>query len=157
MRAHLAASRPVESDPWPAIEQFLRDPSEWAPAPARRIDGDGVLSTVRLGPLMHRVALTVGDAWTLPDAVSRPISWTPCDVDGKPVHDKVLPGFEGRLTLRHDPEEIRIVLEGSYIPPGGALGATADRLVLHRSGEATARALVNDVVTRLLGAVAAET
>jgi hypothetical protein len=152
MRAHVSASRPVATDPWPAIEQFLREPTHWAPLPATRLSDGRTLTTVHLGPLLHRVALTVGEPWSLPDAVSRPLAWQPCDANGVPTHERMLPGFDGRLTLRHEADVIHMVLEGTYVPPGGALGAAADRLVLHRSGEATARTLVEDIVTRLLTA-----
>lgn len=153
MRAHLSAGRPLTADPWPAVERFREPPGAWAPAPARVLPDGRVLATVRVGPLSHLVALDVGRPWMLPDAVSRPLRWSPCKDDGTPVHDRVLPGFDGRITLRHGEREIRLILEGSYVPPAGPLGAAADRVAMHHAGETTARTLLDDVATRLLAAV----
>lgn len=47
----------------------------------------------------------------------------------------LFPVFAGRLVARLD----GLTLEGSYAPPGGALGRAADRMLLHTAASATAR------------------
>lgn len=161
MWAFLAADRQLDGDAWPVIERFLRQGSEWLPLPARVLapaNDDSydalavhlVVSVLRTGPALHPVAVEVGPPWALPDCVSRPVAWTPSDDDGRPVHTALLPGFRGRLTLRHGGSRLRLALEGSYEPPAGRIGAVADRVLMHRTGDRTARALLDDVATRLL-------
>lgn len=149
MRAQLTASRPVDADTWPATECFLSSPSAWLPLPADPFDDGRFHSTLRAGPVLARVAVHVGDAWSLPDAVSRPIAWEPVHEDGTRAHARTLPGFEGRLTLRHGEEHVELALDGTYVPPGGAIGAAVDRAVMHRAGETTAQALLDDIIQRL--------
>ena len=149
MRAELTAERPVDIDTWPATERFLSSPSSWLPLPAHMFDDGRFESTLRAGPLIARVAVHVGDAWTLPDAVSRPVAWEPVHEDGTRAHVRTLPGFEGRLTLRHGETRVRLSLDGTYVPPGGAIGAAVDRAVMHRAGDTTAQALLDDIIQRL--------
>lgn len=158
MRTHVAVRRPLDADPWPVVERFLRSPELWLPLPARPVDEpDTHVAHARLGPLLHCIRITVGEAWTMTDTVTRQVAWTPCNDDGNPVHTSALPSFAGRLTLRHDPGAITLALEGTYEPPGGALGGALDRALLHRSGDATARGLIEDVIVRLQAHVNEET
>jgi hypothetical protein len=149
VRAELVAVRDVDADTWPVLECFLAPPQRWLPLPATPIDAERYETTLRAGPLLQRVAIAVGEPWSVPDAVTRPIHWEPAHEDGSRAHAKALPGFTGRLTLRHVDREVTLHLEGTYVPPAGWLGAAADRLVMHRAGDATARALLNDVIERL--------
>lgn len=150
MRTHVTASQHLDADPWPVVERFLRSPDLWLPPPARTTDdGGAVVTTARLGPFLHEVRLDVGPAWTITDAAIRHLGWTPCDLEGQPVHTQLLPSFSGRLTVRHGDPGAALSLTGWYEPPGGPLGAALDRALLHRNGDATARALVEDVATRL--------
>ena len=151
MRTHVVVTHPLEADPWPVVERFLRSPELWLPPPARAVDGRrDLVTTARLGPFLHSVRLQVGAPWDLQDAAVRRITWSPCDDQGRPVHTHALPTFAGRLTLRHEEKGLSLSLTGWYEPPGGALGAALDRAVLHRSGNATARALLDDIADRLL-------
>lgn len=149
MRAELSAARELTADTWPVMECFLAPPERWLPLPATVTDDGRYESTLRAGPLLQKVAIEVGEAWSVPDAVTRPVHWEPVRDDGARAHPKALPGFDGRLTLRHADHEVSLHLEGSYIPPAGRLGAAADRVVMHRAGDATARALLADVIQRL--------
>lgn len=149
MRAELTAAREVDADTWPVMERFLAEPDGWLPLPARHVDDDRYESTLRAGPLMQRVAMEVGEPWTMPDAVSRPLHWEPVKAGGQRAHRKSVPGFDGRLTLRHVDHEVSLHLDGTYIPPAGRLGVVADRVVMHRAGDATAQALLDDVIQRL--------
>lgn len=150
MRTHVVVSRRLDADPWPVVERFLRSPELWLPPPARPTrDHRGLVTTARLGPFLHTIRLELGPAWTIHDAAVRRLAWVPCDAAGQPVHTGALPSFTGRLTVRHESTELTVSLTGWYEPPGGALGAALDRAVLHRSGNATARALLDDVLARL--------
>lgn len=149
MRAELSATRELTADTWPVLECFLAPPERWLPLPAVATDDGRYASTLRAGPLLQRVAIEVGEAWSVPDAVTRPVHWEPVHDDGTRAHSRALPGFDGRLTLRHDDREVSLHLDGTYVPPAGRLGAAVDRVVLHRAGEATARALLADVIQRL--------
>lgn len=150
MRTHVIATRRLDTDPWPVVERFLRSPELWLPPPARTTrDRRELITTARLGPFLHAIRLQVGTAWTLNDAAVRRLSWTPCDAEGNPVHTGALPSFSGRLTVRHEDRDLHLTLTGWYVPPGGALGAALDRALLHRSGNETARALLDDIASRL--------
>ena len=47
----------------------------------------------------------------------------------------LFPVFAGHLTVRAD----GLVIEGHYAPPGGVVGRTADRILLHTAARGTAR------------------
>lgn len=149
MRTHVEATTRVPVDPWPVVERFMRSPELWLPLPARAAGDQTYISTARVGPLLHPVRVEVSDAWSINDAVTRRLTWIPCHDDGTPAHTVALPGFAGQLTLRHELHEITASLEGVYEPPGGAVGAALDRALLHRTGDATGRELLDDVLTRL--------
>jgi hypothetical protein len=149
MRTHLNVTRDLATDPWPVVEHFLRSPELWLPLPARAVAGDHHVVTVRLGPVLHAVRATVGDPWTLTDTISRRLAWVPCDTGGTPVHTSALPCFDGRIRIHHGDGVVTASLMGSDQPPGGPLGAAMDRALLHRSGDATGRAFLEDVVVRL--------
>lgn len=150
MRTHVVVTRQLDADPWPVVEHFLRSPEIWLPLPARPTrDGQALVATARLGPFLHPIRLQIGEAWMLTDAAVRTLGWTPCDADGDPMHTTALPSFDGRLTVRHEGHDLTLSLTGTYLPPGGALGAALDRALLHRSGNATARELLDDVASRL--------
>ncbi|HEV2451015.1 MAG TPA: hypothetical protein VGS62_03715 [Streptosporangiaceae bacterium] len=53
---------------------------------------------------------------------------------------RLFPVLDADVTLAPDGEDSALlVLEGSYRPPGGALGAGLDRVLLHRVASATVR------------------
>lgn len=149
MRTHVTVTRHVATDPWPVVERFLRSPEYWLPLPARPTTDAAFVTTARVGPLLHAVRVEVSDAWTITDAVTRRLAWVPSDATGRPSHSSPVPGFAGQLTVQHLPGEITASLEGAYEPPGGALGAALDRALLHRTGDAMAATLLDDVLIRL--------
>lgn len=61
------------------------------------------------------------------------------------------PDFDGELTVRADETYASCLLElqGSYRPPGGALGAAFDRTVGHHIAKATAQALLQRIGAEL--------
>jgi len=72
------------------------------------------------------------------------LRWTP--EGGGPY-----PDFEGELTVRADEDYITSILElrGSYLPPGGILGAAFDRTLGAKIASATARSLLADLASRM--------
>lgn len=150
MRTHVTAMKEVPAEPWPVVERFMRSPELWLPPPGRPTVDGAYVSTARVGPLLHAVRVEVGDAWSINDAITRRLTWIPSHADGTPVHTVALPDFAGQLTLRHEPGHITASLEGVYQPPGGAFGAALDRAVLHHTGDATGRELLDDILTLLL-------
>lgn len=51
--------------------------------------------------------------------------------------------------ITFDPPRTQLTLSGSYEPPLGAVGAGADRLLLHRLADATAHRFVHQIAERL--------
>ena len=60
-----------------------------------------------------------------------------------------LPNFDGTLRMRPSMPGTDLLLEGAYVPPGGALGAVFDRLVGRRFAHATAKALLEQIAATL--------
>jgi hypothetical protein len=64
----------------------------------------------------------------------------------------LFPTLKARLDIvavSLDPPLTQIELTGTYDPPGGAIGAGADRLLLHRLAEATVYRFVHDIAMEL--------
>lgn len=60
------------------------------------------------------------------------------------------PRLEGHLRIEQPPgSACQLRFDGRYRPPGGRLGAAADRAVLHRLAEASVRSFVVRVARRL--------
>lgn len=98
----------------------------------------------RVGPagwpaaLSKSVELRVTPPRSLGDGVILSLSWV---ASGAP---SLFPALEAELeVLPHEPDSTRLVLRGSYDPPGGAVGRGLDRLFLHRVAEATVRAFLD--------------
>lgn len=64
----------------------------------------------------------------------------------------LFPTLKARLDIvavSLDPPLTQIELTGTYDPPGGAVGAGADRLLLHRLADATVYRFVHDIAMEL--------
>ncbi len=64
----------------------------------------------------------------------------------------LFPTLKARLdivALSFDPPLTQIELTGTYDPPGGAIGAGADKLLLHRLADATVYRFVHDIAMEL--------
>ena len=110
--------------------------------------------------LSHRLAVEVGGF-----SVSREVLIEVGDFEPRGITRSVVPlrwrAGSGRLLFPQltadlevsavllDPPLTQLTLDGSYAPPLGALGAGADRLVLHRLAEATVHRFVHEVADRL--------
>ena len=75
-----------------------------------------------------------------------PIRW-------RAEHGRLLfPTLEARLevvAVSLDPPLTQVEINGTYEPPGGVIGAGADRLLLHRLAEATVYRFVHDIAMEL--------
>lgn len=125
------------------------DPAGWLPPPARP-QGLGVHRTrLHVGPLHHDVDLHVGAPWQDGSATWRALTWVPTGGPTDPVAPAHgLPTFAGELGLLRRPTPDRpagLVLSGTYEAPGGIVGATLDRVGLHRVARATLLALLEHI------------
>jgi hypothetical protein len=59
----------------------------------------------------------------------------------------LFPVFAGHLTARSS----GLTIEGHYAPPGGIIGRTADRMLLHTAARGTARWFLGHLATELRG------
>jgi len=58
---------------------------------------------------------------------------------------RLLPDFRGTVRFRIEGDRTRVLVDGSYVPPFGALGTAFDRIV----GRLIARASMRDLANRL--------
>ena len=128
----------------------VSDPTRWAAALhgqlgpdertlLARFGIDGLLPAaakaveVRLGSPRHHERGTVID-----------VQWQPADRSGW------YPVMEGDVTLSAlDATRTHAEFNGSYVPPGGAPGRVADRLVLHHVAEHAVRLVLTRLVAEL--------
>jgi hypothetical protein len=106
---------------------------------AGRVHPPGPLAV--LGPL---VDATVGRPLALGDRVVVPLCWRPRRAPA------LFPALDAEVALgRAGPAATTVSVAGSYRPPGGAVGSSADRVVLHRIGQATMAAVVTGIAQAL--------
>ncbi len=95
----------------------------------------------RLG---KQVEIELGDPIETPSRTWLPLTWKPTDAEG------LFPSLEGELEAAPLGKDLtQIGLSVRYKPPFGVLGATLDRMFLHRVAEAT----VQDFVQRVADAI----
>jgi hypothetical protein len=115
--------------------------SEYLKDAERGSDG----AVLRAGPLRHRVTVRFGLRTDVTET-------------GRP-HDEILlhwsagsawlPDLVGTLRIRIENVNTRLLLDGSYVPPGGPLGGLFDAI----AGRRIARATADDVLRRLARAL----
>jgi hypothetical protein len=143
--------QPLQGDPELLDAAFAADPGSWLPdaTPA----GDGWRATVHAGALSQTVDVTVGQRWRAGSTSWRTVSWTPVPEhpERRSLH-RVLPVLDGELALHVAGPRTTLALEARYQPPGGALGAAADAVALHRVARSTVERLLADVARLLADA-----
>jgi hypothetical protein len=156
-RPSLTIRVPVGADPDAAQAAFRADPGGWLPRPARP-RGPGRWSvTLRAGPLARTVACEVGPVWEIDYVPRRRLSWAAEDESGEALPlGGALPVLHGELALEVVDGRPELVLTADYVPPGGALGAAADRAALHRVAVGTARRFTSEVIDRLVSPASAD-
>ena len=72
-----------------------------------------------------------------------PVSWVPA------AHTRLLPSFQGSLTVSADGDESTVRISGSYRPPLGRFGAFGDGVIGHRVARRSLDELVAMLSTKL--------
>jgi hypothetical protein len=146
--AELNVSFPVARDRLSGLTSggWLSNASEQAYA-------DGLAGLIRVGPfgdvlgVSKLVRVSLLEPVPRPDEVVLPLRWEATGVAGR-----LFPVLDANLLLcRREGERSQLVLTGAYRPPLGSLGASLDRVLLHRAATATVRSLLN----RVAGSIAA--
>ncbi|MDA8063515.1 MAG: hypothetical protein M0T80_14010 [Actinomycetota bacterium] len=95
--------------------------------------------------LRRTVELSVGPVRHNADTTLIALSW---EADG--TLGALFPNFDADLEVAPlGPGMTELSLRGRYDPPGGRIGRSIDRAVLHRIAESTVRALLESVAARL--------
>lgn len=115
---------------------------------AARLEGESLQVTVAPAGwpvvLAKSVELRVGPVRTYADHLIVGFTWR------ARRGDSLFPRMDADLDLApFGPGRTEVVLRGSYEPPGGLLGAEADRLLCHRVAGSTARAFLRRVCAGL--------
>lgn len=141
---------PVAGRPAALVSAFEGDPARWLPS-ARRDGPDSYVIAVRAGTLSRTVRACVGSPWRAGAARWRSLSWDPSGEEGvSGPTDRLLPSFDGEIGLHvASAERVTLVLDGRYLPPGGAVGTAADVVALGRIARQTVHRLAADVAARL--------
>jgi hypothetical protein len=85
------------------------------------------------------------------EGIALPLQWEAAGAAGR-----LFPVLDADLTLvPAGASQTLIRLDGAYRPPLGAVGATLDRMVLHRAATATIRSLLSRIAAALARASAA--
>jgi hypothetical protein len=140
-----------------AAEKALTDtPAGWlsSMAGAAQRRGDDLLTEVGVGPLGARlsrlVSIQLGEPVRFPSMTSLPLTWEPVGLDG------LLPRLDANLELGAIGEaRTQLAISARYRPPLGAVGRTADRVLLHRVAEATVKDFLDRVGEAITGQAAA--
>lgn len=130
-------------------EALRRSPDRWLPEPMAPYGANhwriylwardvGVLVDCGVGPPVTSGATT-----------TRALTWEPRRSRNDPLWTRAMPRFTGRIAADGDQETGALRLVGWYEPPGGLLGAVADRVIMRHVAEHTARRFVADVARRL--------
>jgi hypothetical protein len=119
--------------------------AEYASEYLKEAEGGGNGAVLHAGPLGHRVTVCFGLRTDVTES-------------GR-SHDEILlrwsagsawlPDFVGTLRIRIENASTRLVLDGSYAPPGGPLGRLFDAI----AGRRIARATAEDVLRRVARAL----
>ena len=145
-----ARTLPSGSDPLAVRTTFASDPREWLPGPGRAAVGE-VQLRLTAGPVVRIAHATVGDVVVDGDTVSRRLRWRVPSPEDPTVDDRRLPAFDGVLVLHLTRERpVVIQIDGSYEPPGGAVGGVVDRLMGRHVANLTADTLLSEVIDALV-------
>lgn len=115
------------------------------PAGTTRFLTDLVLPLPPDGRLLslHKAALVdIGEVVQRADGFDIELAWRSASLA------PMFPVFAGHLLARHS----GLTIEGHYAPPGGILGRTADRMLLHTAARGTARWFLGHLANELRSA-----
>jgi len=133
--------------PYEVLERVLRaGPERWLPAFSREGNGmTGELAYEQAGRrIKRRIEVHVGPVQRFAYGVTAQIHWKAAR------RSELYPELEGHLRLEpRQPSGSRLRLDGHYAPPGGKLGATVDRVLMHHIAEASVRDFLSRVRSQL--------
>ncbi len=136
----------IVDQPSEAVAQALEHGGAGLLGAALRLSGDGQPLQAKVGPaswpalLTKTVEVNVGVLRRYDDTVLMAFSW---HAAGGP---SLFPALDGDLEIGPIGEhQAAITLRGHYEPPGGIVGRSIDRLLLHRLAAATVRAFLSEV------------
>jgi hypothetical protein len=153
MRTRIEHREPISGDPWPLLHAFTNDPVDWLPGPARPAGPGRWRVTLHAGPARRDVIVEVAAPWSFPDAVTRFVHWwAEGDDPGVDARSRLLPEFNGRVSLRHDGDEVVLDVWGWYEPPVGVVGAVFDVAGLRQVAHASLRWFARTVAEQLTAA-----
>ena len=130
----LHLSRVIE-EPYEKLESRLRAGAEkWIPG--FKLESDrltGELSYEQAGArITRRIEVRVGPVQRFAYGVTVQIGWKGA------THPELYPDLEGHLRLeRGQPSGSLLRFDARYTPPGGRVGATVDRALMHHVAEAS--------------------
>lgn len=117
------------------LERRLRaGPEKWIPGFRR--EGDrltGELGYEQAGArISRRIEVRVGPVQRFAYGVTVQVGWKAAR------HPELYPGLDGHLRLEHSQESgSTLRLDARYRPPGGRVGATVDRALMHHVAESS--------------------
>ncbi len=129
------------------LEPVLRaGPEQWLPGFSRDRDRiTGELAYEQAGRrIKRRIEVRVGPVQRFAYGVTAQVRWKAAR------RSELYPELEGHLRLEpRRPSGSRLRLDARYAPPGGKLGATVDRVVMHHVAEASVRDFLSRVSRQL--------
>lgn len=153
----LTAFLPVKGEAVALREVLADDPGRWLPG-SRHLGDDRWMTVVHGAGVTRAVVARVGQAWRSGGTLWRTLSWEPLVDEHEPERvARYLPTMDGELGLYAAAGRSSLVFDARYRPPGGPVGATLDRLALHRIARGTADRFLADVAACLCEAAAVDT
>jgi len=147
---------PVSGSPRLVEHAFLMEPRRWVPTVGAQgsdaLLDDALQVVVRAGALSRHVRLEMGKPWRNGSTIWRSLQWDPVAGDGAATTiDRWLPSLDGELGLnrRRPSDQLTLVLDARYLPPGGPLGSAIDSAVLGRLAQTTVERFLVNVAARL--------
>jgi hypothetical protein len=141
---------PVAGDPVELEAVFSADPGRWLPD-ARHAGEDVWMIRTRGAQFTRTVRARVGPAWRAGTTLWRSLTWDPIAEQREGSQsDHWLPSLDGEIGLHLHGGRSTLVLDARYRPPGGAIGAALDQVVLHRVSQNTFSRLLAESASRLV-------
>ncbi|MFA9429005.1 hypothetical protein [Egicoccus sp. AB-alg2] len=140
---------PIQGEARSLLAVFVDAPVRWLPE-GHYGEGSGIEATVRAGALSRTVVARVGAPWVVGSTHWRSLQWDPLHDDGPARTDRFLPAFDGELGMHVAGDgRMTLILDGRYVPPGGAVGAALDGVALGRLAQRSLERFLEDVAERL--------
>jgi hypothetical protein len=137
----------VLDQPYGELESALRaGPEGWLPGVQRQGDElTAELAYVQAGSrISRRIEIDVGPVQRFAYGVTVHVRWKAAR------HAELYPELDGHLRLeRRRPSGCNLRLDARYAPPGGRLGAAADRALMHHVAESSVRDFLDRVAELL--------